>query len=78
MAFFPRGSETAARVAAEVKAEAGAKVLKEKEAAVGRVDHLTRQAEAQADSYDALVSARQIKTRPDCSCFSETRQRYIM
>lgn len=51
------GSETAARVAAEAKAEEGLKVLKDKEAAVGRVDRLTRQAVAQADSYDALVRA---------------------
>lgn len=58
-------SETAARLAAEAKAEEGAKVLREKEAAVGRVDHLTRQAETQADSYDALVSEEGLH-RPDC------------
>lgn len=48
-------SEKTARLVAEAKAEEGSKVVKEKEAAVGRVDHLTRQTEAQADSYDALV-----------------------
>jgi len=52
----PVGSEAAARRAAEAKAAEGARVLQEKEEAVGRVDHLTRQAEAQGDAYDALVS----------------------
>ena len=31
---------------------------------MGRVDHLTRQAETQADSYDALVSEEGLH-RPD-------------
>lgn len=48
-------SESAARKAVEAKAKEGAQVLEEKEAAVARVDQLTRQAAAQADSYGVLV-----------------------
>lgn len=48
-------SEIAARRRFETKAEEGAKILSEKEAAVRRVDQLTVRAKAQEDSYDALV-----------------------
>lgn len=48
-------SETAERRRFETKADEGAKVIGDKEAAVERVDQLTVQAKAQGDSYDALV-----------------------
>ncbi|CAM9111645.1 unnamed protein product, partial [Ectocarpus sp. 6 AP-2014] len=58
-------SETSAREAAEGKAREAAKVLEEKEAAVARVDQLTRQAAAQGDSYGVLGQAADLERELD-------------